>query len=309
MQYELTPRQEPQQAHMCGIGGMVDRHPINPPVIVQFVSSNPPQVFKTPRLPVNYVPQDDHSSSWFMRLARSISRWILVQAQVHLKRGPISANPSKGAPVLARFQDSPTTPMTGLAALASSRVAWVYLHSDYGSPPLRPRLYSSRLVSPSILYGSKIPCGSSRVLQRAGFELEDLQLRQYYHTPALYSRLRFSLTVIFPVLQVLYIRKTLDDGSQLVSSQGRCGSSLRHPAPDFCSLPPRAGLALLCSIRKVVRARSNTYSMRHCAACETGHHTDASTVSPYFGPVSASRPRPHGHAQDDGDWGLAVVAL
>ncbi|KAJ7769658.1 velvet factor-domain-containing protein [Mycena maculata] len=34
-QYELTVRQEPKQARMCGIGGKADRRPIDPPVIVQ----------------------------------------------------------------------------------------------------------------------------------------------------------------------------------------------------------------------------------------------------------------------------------
>ncbi|KAF8214611.1 velvet factor [Mycena galopus ATCC 62051] len=35
LQYELTIRQEPKQARMCGIGGKADRRPIDPPVIVQ----------------------------------------------------------------------------------------------------------------------------------------------------------------------------------------------------------------------------------------------------------------------------------
>ncbi|KAJ6626100.1 velvet factor-domain-containing protein, partial [Mycena sp. CBHHK59/15] len=35
LQYELTVRQEPKQARMCGIGGKADRRPIDPPVIVQ----------------------------------------------------------------------------------------------------------------------------------------------------------------------------------------------------------------------------------------------------------------------------------
>ncbi|KAF8214542.1 velvet factor-domain-containing protein [Mycena galopus ATCC 62051] len=34
-QYELTIRQEPKQARLCGIGGKADRRPIDPPVIVQ----------------------------------------------------------------------------------------------------------------------------------------------------------------------------------------------------------------------------------------------------------------------------------
>ncbi|KAJ7206954.1 hypothetical protein C8J57DRAFT_1484742 [Mycena rebaudengoi] len=32
-------------------------------------------------------------------------------------------------------------------------------------------------------------------------------------------------------------------------------------------------------------------------------------LSPYFGLASARRPRPHGRTQDDGDWGLAALAL
>ncbi|KAF7421067.1 hypothetical protein PC9H_011587 [Pleurotus ostreatus] len=34
-EYELTVRQEPKQARMCGIGGKADRRPIDPPPIVQ----------------------------------------------------------------------------------------------------------------------------------------------------------------------------------------------------------------------------------------------------------------------------------
>ncbi|KAF9257900.1 hypothetical protein L218DRAFT_772041 [Marasmius fiardii PR-910] len=34
-QYELTVRQEPKQARMCGVGGKADRRPIDPPPIVQ----------------------------------------------------------------------------------------------------------------------------------------------------------------------------------------------------------------------------------------------------------------------------------
>ncbi|KAF9491129.1 hypothetical protein BDN71DRAFT_102073 [Pleurotus eryngii] len=35
LEYELTVRQEPKQARMCGIGGKADRRPIDPPPIVQ----------------------------------------------------------------------------------------------------------------------------------------------------------------------------------------------------------------------------------------------------------------------------------
>ncbi|KAF7343897.1 Velvet domain-containing protein [Mycena venus] len=46
LQYELTVRQEPKQARMCGIGGKADRRPIDPPVIVQLrvidPANNPP---------------------------------------------------------------------------------------------------------------------------------------------------------------------------------------------------------------------------------------------------------------------------
>ncbi|KAJ7237964.1 hypothetical protein C8J57DRAFT_1528952 [Mycena rebaudengoi] len=134
--------------------------------------------------------------------------------------------------------------MTGLATLASSRIAWIFTQY-YGSPPLRPRLYSSRSQTGESLYSLRI---------------ED-SLRKLAGPSTCWIFNYASTTTHLPciqVLQVLYIRKTLDYGSQLVSSQGRCGSSLRHPAPDFCSLPPRAGLALLCSIRKGLRARSNT---------------------------------------------------
>ncbi|TDL27087.1 hypothetical protein BD410DRAFT_484046 [Rickenella mellea] len=34
-EYELTVRQEPKQARMCGVGGKADRRPIDPPPIVQ----------------------------------------------------------------------------------------------------------------------------------------------------------------------------------------------------------------------------------------------------------------------------------
>ncbi|KAJ7703917.1 velvet factor-domain-containing protein, partial [Mycena rosella] len=42
-QYELTVRQEPKQARMCGIGGKADRRPIDPPVIVQLRVIDPAQ--------------------------------------------------------------------------------------------------------------------------------------------------------------------------------------------------------------------------------------------------------------------------
>ncbi|KAJ7595067.1 velvet factor-domain-containing protein [Mycena floridula] len=35
LEYELTVRQEPKQARMCGVGGKADRRPIDPPPIVQ----------------------------------------------------------------------------------------------------------------------------------------------------------------------------------------------------------------------------------------------------------------------------------
>jgi Velvet factor len=34
-EYQLTVRQEPKQARMCGVGGKADRRPIDPPPIVQ----------------------------------------------------------------------------------------------------------------------------------------------------------------------------------------------------------------------------------------------------------------------------------
>ncbi|KAF7307972.1 Velvet domain-containing protein [Mycena kentingensis (nom. inval.)] len=43
LQYELTVRQEPKQARMCGIGGKADRRPIDPPVIVQLRVIDPDQ--------------------------------------------------------------------------------------------------------------------------------------------------------------------------------------------------------------------------------------------------------------------------
>ncbi|TFK99871.1 velvet factor-domain-containing protein [Pterulicium gracile] len=40
--YELTIRQEPKQARMCGVGGKADRRPIDPPPIVQLRVIDPP---------------------------------------------------------------------------------------------------------------------------------------------------------------------------------------------------------------------------------------------------------------------------
>ncbi|KAJ7850448.1 hypothetical protein B0H13DRAFT_2360713 [Mycena leptocephala] len=56
LQYELTVRQEPKQARMCGIGGKADRRPIDPPVIVQLrvidpASAPPPPLQTTPPTP------------------------------------------------------------------------------------------------------------------------------------------------------------------------------------------------------------------------------------------------------------------
>ncbi|KZT01840.1 uncharacterized protein LAESUDRAFT_739035 [Laetiporus sulphureus 93-53] len=42
-EYELTVRQEPKQARMCGVGGKADRRPIDPPPIVQLRVIDPSQ--------------------------------------------------------------------------------------------------------------------------------------------------------------------------------------------------------------------------------------------------------------------------
>ncbi|KAH7878350.1 velvet factor-domain-containing protein [Lentinula edodes] len=42
-EYELTVRQEPKQARMCGVGGKADRRPIDPPPIVQLRVVDPLQ--------------------------------------------------------------------------------------------------------------------------------------------------------------------------------------------------------------------------------------------------------------------------
>ncbi|CAK5269523.1 unnamed protein product [Mycena citricolor] len=53
--YELTMRQEPKQARMCGIGGKADRRPIDPPVIVQLrvidTAAPPPPPTPSPSSP------------------------------------------------------------------------------------------------------------------------------------------------------------------------------------------------------------------------------------------------------------------
>ncbi|KAI0937941.1 hypothetical protein AcV7_003271 [Taiwanofungus camphoratus] len=43
LEYELTVRQEPKQARMCGVGGKADRRPIDPPPIVQLRVIDPSQ--------------------------------------------------------------------------------------------------------------------------------------------------------------------------------------------------------------------------------------------------------------------------
>ncbi|PCH43257.1 hypothetical protein WOLCODRAFT_121729, partial [Wolfiporia cocos MD-104 SS10] len=43
LEYELTVRQEPKQARMCGVGGKADRRPIDPPPIVQLRVIDPAQ--------------------------------------------------------------------------------------------------------------------------------------------------------------------------------------------------------------------------------------------------------------------------
>ncbi|KAJ3717248.1 velvet factor-domain-containing protein [Lentinula guzmanii] len=43
LEYELTVRQEPKQARMCGVGGKADRRPIDPPPIVQLRVIDPLQ--------------------------------------------------------------------------------------------------------------------------------------------------------------------------------------------------------------------------------------------------------------------------
>ncbi|KAJ4463464.1 velvet factor-domain-containing protein [Lentinula lateritia] len=43
LEYELTVRQEPKQARMCGVGGKADRRPIDPPPIVQLRVVDPLQ--------------------------------------------------------------------------------------------------------------------------------------------------------------------------------------------------------------------------------------------------------------------------
>ncbi|KAJ6447798.1 velvet factor-domain-containing protein [Mycena vitilis] len=58
-QYELTVRQEPKQARMCGIGGKADRRPIDPPVIVQLRVIDP----AAPPPPPSSAPSSDSTSS------------------------------------------------------------------------------------------------------------------------------------------------------------------------------------------------------------------------------------------------------
>ncbi|KAF8346679.1 velvet factor-domain-containing protein [Amanita rubescens] len=48
LEYELVVRQEPKQARMCGVGGKVDRRPIDPPPIVQLRVIDPSKP-STPR--------------------------------------------------------------------------------------------------------------------------------------------------------------------------------------------------------------------------------------------------------------------
>ncbi|KAH9942096.1 velvet factor-domain-containing protein [Amylocystis lapponica] len=43
LEYELTVRQEPKQARMCGVGGKADRRPIDPPPIIQLRVIDPAQ--------------------------------------------------------------------------------------------------------------------------------------------------------------------------------------------------------------------------------------------------------------------------
>ncbi|KAJ6492759.1 velvet factor-domain-containing protein [Mycena vitilis] len=59
LQYELTVRQEPKQARMCGIGGKADRRPIDPPVIVQLRVIDP----AAPPPPPSSAPSSDSTSS------------------------------------------------------------------------------------------------------------------------------------------------------------------------------------------------------------------------------------------------------
>lgn len=49
LEYELTVRQEPKQARMCGVGGKADRRPIDPPPIIQLRVIDPAQRNRNPQ--------------------------------------------------------------------------------------------------------------------------------------------------------------------------------------------------------------------------------------------------------------------
>ncbi|KAJ6554319.1 velvet factor-domain-containing protein [Mycena capillaripes] len=63
LQYELTVRQEPKQARMCGIGGKADRRPIDPPVIVQLRVIDPAAPPPTPSSSANTSNPSSSSTS------------------------------------------------------------------------------------------------------------------------------------------------------------------------------------------------------------------------------------------------------
>ncbi|KAJ8518966.1 hypothetical protein ONZ45_g4046 [Pleurotus djamor] len=59
-EYELTVRQEPKQARMCGVGGKADRRPIDPPPIVQLRVVDPMQ--RNPHNRAGYSRAGDHGN-------------------------------------------------------------------------------------------------------------------------------------------------------------------------------------------------------------------------------------------------------
>ncbi|KAJ7161176.1 velvet factor-domain-containing protein [Mycena filopes] len=61
-QYELTVRQEPKQARMCGIGGKADRRPIDPPIIVQLRVIDPAAAASSSAGPNNNTDPSSHDA-------------------------------------------------------------------------------------------------------------------------------------------------------------------------------------------------------------------------------------------------------
>ncbi|KAJ7851843.1 velvet factor-domain-containing protein [Mycena olivaceomarginata] len=106
LQYELTVRQEPKQARMCGIGGKADRRPIDPPVIVQL------RVIDPQATPQNSTPA-----------SASGSQSTSASASASSAAGPSSADPSASADSSSSSadpDDPDAEPYTNLASYAQS---------------------------------------------------------------------------------------------------------------------------------------------------------------------------------------------